>query len=165
MNTKPGLDIFSLMSPDVVERMKRSKVECQRIVALDDGDLAAEIVRLARQARALHPDELRRGDVYQDTYTTALFYDVIPEIARRLGGVEGLEDEVRDEIATLSDEQLREWAVDTLARTSLVPRNPTEGVVDPWEVLRDEVGTGFNPVLAAVDRIRLVSKPGSTMRM
>jgi hypothetical protein len=165
MNTKPGLDILSLISPDVMARMKRSTEECHRIASLDDGDLAAEIVRLARQARALHPDELRRGDVYHDTYTTALFYDVIPEIGRRLGCVEVLDDEVRDEIAALSDEQLREWAVDTLARTSLAPRNPAEGGVDPWEVLRDEVGTGFNPVLAAMDRIRPVSRPSSAMRM
>jgi hypothetical protein len=112
MNTKPSLDILSLMSPDVVTRMKRTKEECHRIAVLDDAELAAELVRLARHARALHPEQLRRGDISRDTYTTALFYDVIPEIARRLVGVEVLEDEVRDEIAALSDVQLREWAVD-----------------------------------------------------
>lgn len=72
------------LPPELRAKVDAERREIGRLFALEDRWLAAELLRLVRTIRERTQYSTRHGD--QDTYNSSLLWDVIPEVAYRLGG-------------------------------------------------------------------------------
>lgn len=117
------------------------RAEALRHFTLTDTWLAAALLRLARDAQRITPD-CKPDD---NTYDARLIYGAVPEIARRLGPVKLVTDEIDWEMRELNNYELRERAGNCLLhiRGSDLPG---------WVMLTREVCDG-NPVVFALDRL------------
>lgn len=152
------MTIRKLLTPQQIDYIDRMRAEMHRLYALSDKELGEEILRLCQSARSQYPQETTRGEPHRDTYTTALFWDVGPEVARRLGAT--IAEDVRADVRKTTDRELRYWVGSCIAGT---PWSPITGKKEeylplcPWDILAHEVVNG-NPLAFAVDRLAPVTE-------
>lgn len=146
------LDFSKLLSPAQRQRLLSVRREMERLYGVPDRWLAEELLRLARRAREEHPDELGEADGI--TYDNNFVWQVVPEIARRLGCGNVAANEARAlKAMSLGDGALREYAGHYLKHCS-VNYWLDAGAEKPlaMELLLHEVANG-NPVAMALDRL------------
>lgn len=122
--------------------------EASRLHALPDRWLANEVLKLARTVRAAIPAGR------DDGYNALLLWDVMPEIARRLGGRIDANEVLDHEVRTCPPERLREIAAQchqNLGRSYLKDAERTDADLCPVSFLTREAANG-NPVAIALDR-------------
>lgn len=150
-----------LLSPEDRVYLDRMRGEMRRLYALPDRFLGRAILDYARAARAKYPEDLGAGGHERRGYALAFFWDVVPEVARRLGESRFLPQErVSADVVAASGSELRDWVHYCLGCTGRRPRvaDPGDVGLDPWDVLLHEPANG-NPVAMAVDRISPVCAP------
>lgn len=151
------------LSPESIRRIERERTELARIHSLEDRWLGEEILRLARRARSENPGLL--ADPRGTSYSPNFVWQVIPEIARRLGAKPGLNEATNPDITRSDDRRLREITGHYLANSSL--RYGMDRQIDRGEeitaiaLLEHEACNG-NPVAMAIDRICPPAPEGET---
>lgn len=151
------IDFRSKLSPKSIRHVEVVKAELTRIHGLTDRWLGAEIHKLARKARQENPTYLGAPDGL--TYAPTLVWEVLPEIAKRLGATLG-PNEARDfRVKTASPRELRELLGSFLKNSDLAyglekrsGRSDDPEVVTAIELLMREPVHG-NPAAMAIDRI------------
>lgn len=135
-----AIDFSKLLSIESLARLAFERKETLRLYLLTDRFLAESILKMAREFVARTPD-LKN---YPDGYEHALFLDIAPEIARRLGAATFGHNERRDaEIIMLSNTALRNQTgyclrnVGHRRSSSMLVREPIHG----------------NPLCFALDRL------------
>lgn len=148
-----ALDFSRLLPPEVAARLERSRIRVERLYALPDRWLGREIAGMARRVRASVP-ELASPAAEGDGYSKHMLWDVVPEIARRLGepllpnesADVGLrtagEIELRRDVSTIMSN------VSSVRLMQLVP----EDLQDDLHMLLLDAVNG-NPVAVALDRV------------
>ena len=88
------------------------------------------------------------------TYEKTFVWDVVPEVAARLGETKFQPNERRAEIRGCSDVELRDWVGHCLKNMGTLREAwlDEETQVNPWLVLTHSIPNG-NPVLFAMDRV------------
>jgi hypothetical protein len=100
------IDFSKLLSPEIRARLAFQDKEIRRQYALPDRFLAEELLRLAREVRDAHPDLMPQSAEPASRY----FWDVIPEIARRLGASKFRSNErCAQAVVQKTDEELRKY--------------------------------------------------------
>lgn len=147
------LDFSRLLPPEVAARIERSKARVERLYGLPDRWLGREIAGIARRIRASVP-ELASPASEGDAYTKHVLWDVVPEIARRLGepllpnesSDAGLrragEVELRRDVSTCL------YNISSVRLMRVVP----EALQDDLHMLLLDAANG-NPVTVALDRL------------
>lgn len=136
------MSIFSkLLSPEARARLEQDRREALRLYGLGNAWLAAAMLAAAREAQAAAP-YWAPGDL---TYDARLIWDIVPELARRLGVVKLTTNEIDWEIRELSDYDLRLRAGYTL-------KNIGYSTLPGWRQLTRDIGNG-NMVVYAADRL------------
>jgi hypothetical protein len=147
--------IRGLLTPGQIDQVDRTRDYMASVHAMDNLALGQEIMRLAHEARRLYPEQLHRGERHRDTYTTSLFWDVAPEVARRLG-VTVFGQTIRDDVRKATDQELRNWVGSCIGGTPWSPRTGKDAEVGaplcPWQLLKHEAVNG-NPLAIGVDRL------------
>ncbi|MDE4914116.1 hypothetical protein PQI07_25940 [Methylobacterium sp. 092160098-2] len=147
------LDFSRLLSPEQQARLERKAATLARMHALPDRWLGRELAQLARRLRGSVP-ELASPVLDTDGYTKHLLWDVVPELARRLG--EPLEHNESKDIwlRTAEGEELRRDVANCLLNTSAIwlMRIVPEERQDDLAVLMNEAANG-SPVALALDRL------------
>lgn len=143
-----------LLSPEAIERLNAERAELIRMWRLPDRFLAADLLRKARAARAAYPSVLGLDPNGWSTYEKTFVWDVVPEVAARLGETDFDPNERKAEVRGCSDVELRDWVGISLnnmgmIREAWLDKNP---VINPWILLTHSIANG-NPVLFAVDRV------------
>lgn len=120
------------LSEETRHRIAQEKAEARRVFGLADRWLAEYLLTNARQLQTA----LRGAGwtAYDQVYDTVFAWDVVPEVAKRLGAVRFLPMErQRADIVRLSDSDLRLRAshcvsnMGSLATSSLLARRPEQG--------------------------------------
>lgn len=136
--------------------IKDLRAEIERIYYLPDRWLAEELLRLVRQVRAELPDQLSFAD-RATSHACSLVWDVVPEIARRLGSRSLSPDESRDpKVTDCEHDILRQYAGICLkfsALSALVEQRCPDSVT---RLLVREISEG-NPIAIGLDRLSLAS--------
>ena len=128
--------------------------EVERLHGVGDRWLAEELLRLARRVRSRHAERL--ADPHAAIYENRLLWQLIPELAHRLGARSFLPNErSQQETVRLSDRDLRcriGYALQnaSLPHTRLPDDDPARPT--PEDLLLRIVQNG-NPVAIAVDRL------------
>ncbi len=150
-----AFSISNLLTPEHREYIARMNERIAELYRFDDLALGQELLKLASEARTLYPERLAKGDQGHGTYTTSLFWDVVPEIAKRLG-VTVLGQTIREDVRNASDHELRNWVGQCIANAGWSPITGNHNIKDqplcPWELLTHEACNG-NPLAFAIDRI------------
>ena len=148
------INVRTVMTKEALFRLARRDAEIDRLFALPDRWLARELVSHARAARSIGREifgfEAKRPDRYQ----SELVWDVIPEIAFRLGETSFMNGERGGGVRSMSDMELRLLACEQLHSRPLLlafARNLHHGV-NVYSLLTNWP-TGGNPVVFALDRI------------
>ncbi len=158
--------IFPL-GPGVAERIEMVGRTMRRMHAMTDPFLARNLLRLARQARQEMPDVL--GNPGSTGYDPALVWQVIPELAKRIGGAPLLPNEGCDFLYTAQDARgLRETVGRCLDNSSLgrlaVKRRASAPTAPQEPLALDILGHDFvngNPIAMAADRLHPPAPEGS----
>lgn len=146
------VDFSLLLSPAQRQRLAKTAAELERIFSLPDRWLAEELLRLARGTRAMFPDKLAY-DPRLSTYDRSLVWDVVPEVAKRLGSRNLTEQEASFEVRAHSGTALREHAGQCLHCTSINRwLDHQANFPSPAELLVHDIPNG-NPLAIAVDRL------------
>lgn len=96
------IDWSALLSPQARVRLRATAIEMARLHALPDRWLGEEILKLARAVRLEFPEKL--SDPHGGTYEPNLVWQVVPELAKRLGATRLLPNEATSrDVVTLSD--------------------------------------------------------------
>ncbi len=133
----------NLLSEQSVRNLHATRVEVARLYNLPDRWLAAEILKLARAAqKELLAEGFLPGDC---VYDASFAWQVLPEIAKRLGATKFNQDERSDRsICVLSDSAFRFHA------GYFIINSGTKAIRN--SILSHEPANG-NPVVFALDRI------------
>jgi hypothetical protein len=134
------MDWDRLLSEDSRRRLEHRRQEVLRIAELSPRWLAAELLRLARRARA----ESCRWSPFDNVYDSQFVWHGLPELARRLGaGALTADEQVGSEWAGLSDYELRRDLGHCLKNIGQAAyfEMPT------WELLLNEPANG-NPAMS-----------------
>lgn len=107
-----------------------------RLGELDDVRLGEALMALCRKARAFHADRMSRSTPLLDTATTAFFFDIVPEIASRLGCLAKAPEEGRPDIETLADGELAFFLESVSEMVPSFPCHDARSAADPWALLR-----------------------------
>ncbi len=161
--------IEKLLSPAARDRLHATRNEMARLHVLPDRWLGQEILRLARAARAVHPDAL--GSPGGMVYGVDLVWHIAPEAARRLGVTSLLPNESgKAEYRMASPEEFRcllgQFIVHSgLDRMDMVRRRDAgtsdqESRPGPGEMLCHLPCNG-NPLAMAADRLCDPPPPGA----
>jgi hypothetical protein len=146
------VDWSSLLSPDAIARLGKTRTEIKRLYALSDRWLAEELLRLSRKLRLEFPDWL--GYPARKTYDSEYVWHLVPEVARRLGARSLLRNEaaMRD-IVALEDAEFRCVAGIIFKNLSMRrwPSGTPPDTPSTAEILAHEIANG-NPVAFAIDR-------------
>lgn len=152
------IDWNRLLRPEQIECIARTRAQLVRLHGLPDRWLAVALMKLARDCRSLYPEDLPvpandRGG----TYDNNLVWNLVPEIAYRLGHREFQTNERRDpRYASASLPELREVTGIYLAHSSrecgTKETRPAQPAIDPWRLLLHEAVNG-NPLAIALDRL------------
>ena len=148
-----ALDFSRLLSPELAARLERSKLRVERMYALPDRWLGREIAGIARRLRASVP-EFASPAAEGDGYSKHMLWDVIPEIARRLGEPL-LPNESSDyDLRTAGDVAFRRDVGTVMSNISSVRllRLVPEDLQDDLHMLLLDAANG-NPVAVALDRV------------
>ncbi|NTF16982.1 hypothetical protein G6L37_00885 [Agrobacterium rubi] len=148
------VDFRKLMSPELRARSDAERVEMIRLWRLPDRFLAADLLRKVRSAREMYPKVLGRDLDGYSSYETSFAWDVVPEVAARLGETDFLASERKSEVRACSDVELRDWVGSCLKhmgmiREAWIEKDP---LINPWLMLTHSIPNG-NPVLFAMDRV------------
>lgn len=131
------------LSPESRARLEAQYVEISRLAGLTPRWLGAELLRLARRARA----ECCTYTAFDNVYDAQFVWHGVPELARRLGAGPLSADEVAaSDWTALSDYALRVrlgHCVANISRTFYYWH-------DAWEILLNEPANG-NPVVMGID--------------
>lgn len=147
------LDFSRLLPPEVAARLERSKVRVERLYVLPDRWLGREIAGIARRIRASVP-EFASPASEGDGYTKHMLWDVVPELARRLGEPL-LPNESSDAgLRRAGEAELRRDVSTCLCNLSSVRlmRIVPEDLQDDLHMILLDAANG-NPVAVALDRI------------
>lgn len=149
-----------MMTPEQIQYGDRMEAELTRLFSLSDVELGEEILRLARATREKFPEHTKRAMPHGDTYTTALFWDIAPELAKRLGAP-GVDETIRPDVSSKSDAELRIWVGSCVNNTGWSPALGTsdrymDASLCPWEMLTHTPVNG-NPLAMAIDRLAPVT--------
>ncbi|WP_222946043.1 hypothetical protein [Paraburkholderia sp. UCT31] len=117
------------------------RAEVERLYGLDAPLLANRLLQLARSARRSEPEWAPEDRAYE----SRLIFGVVPELARRLGGMTMRLHAFDRPTRTLSDSALRMRAGDCLSN---IRHRRAEG----WVLLTRDIEDG-NPVGIAADRL------------
>lgn len=141
-----------MLSPELRAKVDAESDELLRMWNLPDRFLAADLLRKAREARNLYPSHFERGGY--DTYTTSFVWDIVPEIAFRLGSKDTRPDERRPDVRACDDDELRGWLGNCLNWTPTIREAHSDPLplANPWLMLTRSPQQG-NPVLFALDRV------------
>ena len=142
------------VSPEFTAQIEAEAREIERLWNLSDRWLAENLLKLAHRAVALYPEHLRRIPARWDTYATTLVWDVVPEIAKRLGATAFRPQERHERVGALSDLELRNLLGMCIANSPTIEKAwlDVTSAPDPWLLLTHEVCNG-NPVVFSMDRI------------
>lgn len=149
------IDFRKMLSPETLARMDAKRAEIGRLYALGDRWLAEEILKHARLVRQIYPDRLGQdAHVNRSSYSTAYVWNVVPEIAARLGATHFLAGERSEEFRMLSSDALRDWVGGAMPWVGSLPMAQKDLVrgFHPWDLLTTEFVNG-NPVVFALDRV------------
>jgi hypothetical protein len=141
------------MSKEAAERLAKLDDELDRLFSLPDRWLARELLSHARAARDIGHDIFGRDAKLENRYQAELVWDVVPEIAYRLGESSFVKGERGGDIRGLTNAQLRERAVEQLHAQPLLvafASNLHRGM-NVYRLLTRHPTVG-NPVLFALDR-------------
>jgi hypothetical protein len=147
------MDLSLVMSKEAAERLAKLDDELNRLYSLPDRWLARELLSHARAARDIGHDIFGREAKLENRYQAELVWDVIPEIAYRLGESSFLKGERGGDIRGLTNVQLRERACEQLHAQPLLvafASNLHRGM-NVYRLLTRHPAVG-NPVLFALDR-------------
>lgn len=147
------VNFTKLLSPETRARGAAEREELMRMWRLPDRFLAADLLRKAREARTLYP-VLQDHGPDRSTYETTFVWDVIPEIAARLGETSFQFLERKSEVRACTDIELRQWLGLSLKHMGMLREAwlDKDRMVNPWLMLTHSIPNG-NPVLFAMDRI------------
>ena len=134
------------ISPEAAERIARDEADVVRLWSLPDRFLAAALLRMSRAAADADPDMLGHGG--WGTYEHRLVWQVVPEVAFRLGETSFRTNERPPAIRRVDDEILRVWAGACIQNATA--QRPEAGA--GWRLLTREPANG-NPLLIALDRV------------
>lgn len=142
-----------MMSKEAIERQQRLDDEMHRLFSLPDRWLARELLTHARAAREIGHDIFGRDAKLEHRYQAELMWDVIPEIAYRLGETEFKPGERAADIRRLTNAELRERTCDQLhAQPMLVVfSSRLHRGMNVYGLLTRYPSVG-NPVMFALDR-------------
>jgi hypothetical protein len=150
------MDFTSLLPPGrrdaVRRRIAAGAAEAARLHALPDRWLANEILRMARDIRGKVPEASNPGE---RGYNVLLLWDVIPEIARRLGAPLIPNESTDYDTRTSDDARLREiasYCYQNADRNYLREAMRPDAALCPVDFLTREAANG-NPVAIALDRV------------
>lgn len=150
-----AVDFRKFLSPKALARLDARHAEIERLYGLGDRWLARELVGLARRVRDIYPDDLGQAQHLRGgTYDTTYVWDLIPEIAARLGHQDFVTGERSAEIRALDGKDLRDWVGMTMQWLSHRPEKDEHLArgVHPWDLLTTTFVNG-NPVVIALDRV------------
>lgn len=141
------------LSSEQRQRLQADRNEIHRLYLLSDTALAIELLTMARTVRSAHPEDLSRDRYCYDTH---LVWDLVPEIARRLGieKTEFLPGEWQDnEFPQLENPKLRNVVALYIANINSYRFHEKDSTsVDPWKILTQAPIDG-NPLAFAMERI------------
>lgn len=133
------------LSPESRARLEYEENEAARLYELTDRWLGEALIALARQAQ----ESLRVRDPFYSTYDNAFVFNVVPEIAKRLGVTAFMASERLDaDVVMLSNAELRRDAGHCLRNIGHSQYYGQSG----WNMLLRELANG-NPVVYALDRL------------
>lgn len=143
----------------VYERHHYTIAEIRRLHALPDRFLAEELLRLCRGIRKALPS--RDG---RDGYNGAVLWDVVPEVAYRLGARLELNESTEFDLKRAVGQDFRDYVAICMVNVarSYMSEAETDGVRDPLDILFHDAANG-NPVAMALDRL-VPPTPHSTDR-
>jgi len=146
---------------DPAQRMAAAASEMDRLYRLPDRWLAEELLRLARAARNAYPAQL--GSPSTMYYGPMFVWNVVPEVARRLGATRlNQQEATRCNIQGQSGAELRLTVASHLANANLGSLPAGTGALSPAEILGHDICNG-NPVAMAVDRFAEAPEAGHDM--
>jgi hypothetical protein len=155
-----AFSIASLLTVEHRDYMQRMSQRIEELYGFDNLALGQELLRLTLEARQLYPDRLAKGDEGYGDYTTSLFWDVVPEVAKRLG-VTVFGQKIRDDVRLTTDHQLRNWVGQCIGNAGWSPiaghHNEMGQQLCPWELLTHDACNG-NPLAFAIDRLAPVTE-------
>jgi hypothetical protein len=148
------VDFTKFLSPEAIARGKAEREELIRMWRLNDRFLAADLMRKVRDARSRYRAVLDIDPRGYSTYETTFAWDVVPEIAARLGETAFQPNERKAEVRACTDVELREWLGLSLKHMGMIREawNDKDALPNPWLILTYSIPNG-NPVLFAMDRI------------
>jgi hypothetical protein len=155
-----AFSIADLLTAEQRDYMQRMSQRIEELHGFDNLSLGQELLKLTLEARQLYPDRLANGDEGYGNYTTSLFWDVVPEVAKRLG-VTIFGQKVRDDVRRATDHELRNWVGQCIGNAGWSPNvghhNEMGQPLCPWELLTHEACNG-NPLAFAIDRLAPVAE-------
>jgi hypothetical protein len=151
-----SIDWSKLLTKAQMECLAAEEAELERLYGLPDREIGEELLTLARKAREENPRLL--GDPDGISYSPALVWHVIPEVAKRLGCAVGANEASSDDIVGISDRDLREAVGHYLANATLNYGLELQDLERPGNQPRaidllDREACNGNPVAIAIDRI------------
>lgn len=152
-NAEKSAMAFKLnISPEIRARVDAESAEMVRLFNLEDRWLANELLRLTRKIRDLTPFAVR--DPRGDTWNSSLLWDLIPELAYRLGGKLQLNESADFDLRRADGAELRLLVSHYLQNVATTYfRDAQQGeLLDPVNVLFHNFWNG-NPIAMALDRL------------
>jgi len=129
------------------------QLEIVRIYHLSDRWLAEELLRLARRCREEYPRRLKEVD-RNASYESSLVWDVVPEVAKRLGSRSLMMVEASDpKIVACDTAILREYAGICIKFSNLKSWIATADRTSAASLLVRDFCSG-NPIAIALDRLQ-----------
>jgi hypothetical protein len=140
------------LRPELVAQLEAESREMTRLYRLGDRWLAEELLRLTRQIRSRTAYASRTPDA--DSYNTTLLWDVIPEVAYRLGGRLELNEATNYDLKVAQGDEFRQLVAAYVCNcSSMYFREALTGaVLEPVEVLFHNYWNGC-PIVMALDRV------------
>jgi hypothetical protein len=143
------------LSPELKAAVAAERDEVMRLWSLPDRFLAEDLLRKVRWVREAYPSHFHRQPGAMGNYTTSFVWELVPEIAYRLGARSfGPQERTRADVRAADGVRLRHWLGHSLNGMPEIRDawNHLEGAANPWHVLTRECQNG-NPVVFALDRI------------
>lgn len=143
-----------ILSPELRRQREMMTRELERLYRLPDRWLGEELLKLARRAREENPKLL--GQYEARSYSDSFVWEVVPEVARRLGAKLSPNESQSHEFRALHATRLRQvvgtYLQNTSLRYGLQAPLPYGDRVPAIEILEHEFVNG-NPVAFAMDRL------------
>ena len=151
------IDFRRMMTQDARDSADATRREFDRMRALPNRFLAREIAKLARDCRAqcIAGGDDHMADRDHGTYNLGLLWDVLPELAKRLGETEFLPGERQDYGTPTTDQEFRDLVASYLRHSCIGNRHGYREAgpdTNPARVLSSDVANG-NIVAVALDRV------------